>query len=90
LQCLSLNADKHQVPFHTTEMSSRNSGSPQRALQRWSLKKQDVQLVHSAILFHISLNILLQGIVEKGNISYKSKQICVYANTTVTARTLQL
>jgi hypothetical protein len=33
---------------------------------------------------------VLEGNVEKGNIAHKSKQISVYANTTVTARTLQL
>ncbi|KDR10534.1 hypothetical protein L798_15243 [Zootermopsis nevadensis] len=33
----------------------------------------------SATLFNIALNIVLEGTVEKGNIVYKSKQICAYA-----------
>jgi hypothetical protein len=33
---------------------------------------------------------VLEGTVEKGNITYKSKQICMYANAAVIARILQL
>jgi sorting nexin-29 len=37
----------------------------------------------SAALFNVALNMVLEGIVEKGNIVYKSKQICAYADDTV-------
>jgi hypothetical protein len=37
----------------------------------------------SAALFNVALNMVLQGIVEKGNIVYKSKQICANADDIV-------
>jgi hypothetical protein len=37
----------------------------------------------SAVLFNIVLNMVLGGIVEKGNITYKSTQICAYADDIV-------
>jgi hypothetical protein len=41
----------------------------------------------SAALFNIVLNMVLGGTVEKGNITYKSTQICAYADDiTVIAR----
>jgi hypothetical protein len=46
--------------------------------------------VLSAALFNIALNMELGGIAEKGNITYKSTQICAYADDIVViARTLQ-
>jgi hypothetical protein len=44
----------------------------------------------SASLFNVALNMVLEGIVEKGNIVYKSKQICAYADDIVLSQeTLQ-
>jgi hypothetical protein len=37
----------------------------------------------SAALFNVALNMVLEEIVEKGNIVYKSKQICAYAGNIV-------
>jgi hypothetical protein len=37
----------------------------------------------SAALFNVALNMVLEGIVEKGNIVYKSKQICACADDIV-------
>jgi len=41
----------------------------------------------SKIISHITEQIF-EGIVEKGNVTYISKQICVYTNVNVIARTL--
>jgi sorting nexin-29 len=37
----------------------------------------------SAALFNVALNMVLEGIAEKGNIVYKSKQMCAYADDIV-------
>jgi sorting nexin-29 len=37
----------------------------------------------SAALFNVALNMVLEGIVDKGNIVYKSKQIRAYADDNV-------
>jgi sorting nexin-29 len=37
----------------------------------------------SAALFNVALNMVLEGIAENGNIVYKFKQICVYADDNV-------
>jgi sorting nexin-29 len=37
----------------------------------------------SAVLFNLALNMVLEGTVEKGNIVYRSKQICAYADDIV-------
>jgi sorting nexin-29 len=37
----------------------------------------------SVALFNVALNMVLEGTVEKGNIVYKSKQICAYADDIV-------
>jgi len=34
------------------------------------------------------ISYITEGTVEKGNITYKSKQICVYTNVNVITRTL--
>jgi hypothetical protein len=43
----------------------------------------------SAALLNIVLNMVLGGIVEKGNITYKSTQICAYADDIVMITRLQ-
>jgi hypothetical protein len=37
----------------------------------------------SVALFNMALNMVLEGNAEKGNIVYKSKQICAYADDIV-------
>jgi sorting nexin-29 len=36
-----------------------------------------------AALFNVAQNMVLEGTVEKGNVFYKSKQICAYADDIV-------